>query len=681
MKRNSRTVRKIFTTIATAGITVLALGTHPATAQVAVTPPFEESAYLWTQATDTNNFGSGDWVMYKSWLNTPRLGAEVDPGSWYEWGACTEGYWNNNWGNQQASYGTGVLPNILWGIGSMPYNDPQHSTDQLWQLEAANDATVMQHFVNLGNNIVNWNCKSVIIRLNYEFDGDWNPFASLHTMSGMPNNFIKSWQNAVTTVRNTVKARNPNISVKFLWNPTDSNVKVRSSDYYPGDAYVDYIGFDSYDADFSGVYQSGQTPDVATQQRAWTQSIQPRIQWFADFASAANTLNRNGYIAGRSIPIIAGEWGVWPVVAGGRGAGGDNPSYIQNMYNWMTSHNVAMECYFETHASDGDHQLWPGGYPAPHSGNQSWDAQTPFPNAAAKYRDLFGITYSYGVGAAAIPGTVLAANYDTGGQGLAYNQIINGSQTGGRSDNSSADYGSGIGWTYPGQWYKYTVNVASAGTYSIACTVNDPNGGGTFHLEDKSGRNLTGTLTCSSTGNWNTTGTVTATLTLPAGPQVLKWVQDSSGFNLLSMTFSAGSTAPVFTDGFESGNLNAWSLWAGNNGGASFAQNCGSAQAHSGNWEYTDWSSSPYQLTLYKNITVPNGTHTISAWIKSSGGQPTCQMEVTTNGVEAIVPISASSGWTQISTTVTVTTGVVEIGFYSNALGNQWLNVDDVTVN
>jgi len=134
----------------------------------------------------------------------------------------------------------------------------------------------------------------------------------------------------------------------------------------------------------------GEQPDAVTQQKAWTNSIRPRIQWFADFASAANPLKRSGAIPGRSVPLIVGEWGLWQVAAGGRGAGGDDPSYIQNMYDWMTSHNVYMESCFETPA-DGVSTLWPGGYPKAGSGDHSWGAAgSPYPRSAAKYRQLFG---------------------------------------------------------------------------------------------------------------------------------------------------------------------------------------------------------------------------------------------------------------------------------------------------
>ncbi|HXB03188.1 MAG TPA: carbohydrate-binding protein, partial [Opitutaceae bacterium] len=76
---------------------------------------------------------------------------------------------------------------------------------------------------------------------------------------------------------------------------------------------------------------------------------------------------------------------------------------------------------------------------------------------------------------AAIPGTVQAENYDTGGQGVAYNiGSINGTDNGYRSDGVdlevTSDTGGGVdlGWTFGGDWFKYTVNVATAGTYTVS---------------------------------------------------------------------------------------------------------------------------------------------------------------------------------------------------------------------
>ena len=87
----------------------------------------------------------------------------------------------------------------------------------------------------------------------------------------------------------------------------------------------------------------------------------------------------------------------------------------------------------------------------------------------------------YGGTPAAVPGTVQAENYDTGGQGVAYNvTAVNGSGNSYRSDGvdleATTDTGGGydLGWTAAGQWFKYTVNVATAGTYTVSLRLAAP---------------------------------------------------------------------------------------------------------------------------------------------------------------------------------------------------------------
>jgi beta-glucanase (GH16 family) len=166
----------------------------------------------------------------------------------------------------------------------------------------------------------------------------------------------------------------------------------------------------------------------------------------------------------------------------------------------------------------------------------------------------------FGGSPATIPGTVQAENYDTGGQGLAYNVTsINGTGNSYRSDGvdleSTTDTGGGddLGWTNGGQWFRYTVNVAAAGTYTVSFRVADPNGvTGAFHLANSSGTNLSGSVSVPATGGWQNWTTVTASVTLPAGQQVLTLNQDSGGWNINYLSFaSSGGTvsAPTFSPG------------------------------------------------------------------------------------------------------------------------------------
>jgi len=148
-----------------------------------------------------------------------------------------------------------------------------------------------------------------------------------------------------------------------------------------------------------------------------------------------------------------------------------------------------------------------------------------------------------------VPGTVQAENYDLGGQGVGYNvSSVNGSANGYRSDGVdlevTTDTGGGddLGWTANGQWFKYTVNVASAGTYTVGFRVAAPGAvSDALHISNSSGTNLSGPVSVPATGGWQNWTNVSATVTLQAGQQVLTLDQDSGGWNLNYMTFTAGS--------------------------------------------------------------------------------------------------------------------------------------------
>jgi len=170
----------------------------------------------------------------------------------------------------------------------------------------------------------------------------------------------------------------------------------------------------------------------------------------------------------------------------------------------------------------------------------------------------------YGGTAAAVPGTVQAENYDTGGQGVAYNvTAVNGSANSYRSDGvdleATTDTGGGydVGWTATGQWFKYTVNVATAGTYAVSLRLAAPTAvTNALQINNAAGTDLTGVVTAPATGGWQTWTTVTANITLPAGVQTLTIDQDSPGWNINYLTFatSGGSTPPGGSyGGFPSG--------------------------------------------------------------------------------------------------------------------------------
>jgi lysophospholipase L1-like esterase len=163
---------------------------------------------------------------------------------------------------------------------------------------------------------------------------------------------------------------------------------------------------------------------------------------------------------------------------------------------------------------------------------------------------LFTQSGAYSGTPAAVPGTVLAANYDTGGQGLAYNvTATNGTADSYRPDGvdleACTDTGCGydIGWTATGQWFNYTVDVATAGRYTVSLQLASPSGvSDALHIADSAGSNLSGAIAAPDTGGWQTWAAVATSVTLPAGVQTLTLDQDNGGWNIYNVTLAAASS-------------------------------------------------------------------------------------------------------------------------------------------
>jgi hypothetical protein len=132
----------------------------------------------------------------------------------------------------------------------------------------------------------------------------------------------------------------------------------------------------------------------------------------------------------------------------------------------------------------------------------------------------------------AIPGRLECAYYDKGGEGVAYHdqdKVNHGSgelnKGPGELDNFRIDesvdttytkdafdkFVDGtkppinqmyVGWTNPGEWIKYTVEVAETGTYNVKflCSSNNHNAAISFSVDDV---DVTGPITIPTTGHWH----------------------------------------------------------------------------------------------------------------------------------------------------------------------------------
>ena len=77
---------------------------------------------------------------------------------------------------------------------------------------------------------------------------------------------------------------------------------------------------------------------------------------------------------------------------------------------------------------------------------------------------------------------------------------------------------------------------------------------------------------------------------------------------------------------------------------------------------------------------IPNGTYTLTAFVRSSGGQNSARMEVSALvGNNHGVNIPASADWVKlVISNISITNGKCTINFNSDAKAYQWIHFDDV---
>jgi MYXO-CTERM domain-containing protein len=139
----------------------------------------------------------------------------------------------------------------------------------------------------------------------------------------------------------------------------------------------------------------------------------------------------------------------------------------------------------------------------------------------------------------AIPGTIESEDYDFGGPEVAYHDTTPQNYPSGtyRVDGVDIDPcgddggGYNIGGTQPGEWLRYAAQ-ATAGTYDVEIRAASPAAGRTLHVEID-GKDVTGSMTVASTGDWQKYQTVAKTgVQVDAGARVVRVVFDTGGVNL-----------------------------------------------------------------------------------------------------------------------------------------------------
>lgn len=253
---------------------------------------------------------------------------------------------------------------MLWAAYPFPKNQGS--------LAQAATGAYNDHYRKLGENLINAGMEDAYIRFGHEFNGNW-----YHYSVGNSNDpayeqkcadFAESFRQFVITLRSI-----PGQNFKFVWNPTVSIWGVDLAECFPGSEYVDFVGIDVYDqtwaknngADIYGSsYKTASEEERLNRQKAaWTALLNDGnwgLKMIDEFADEMG------------VPVGLCEWGIADR-ADGYG-GGDNPYFVEKMYEWINTNNVAWHVYFNVSASDGDHDLYD---------------TVRFPKASAKFLELW----------------------------------------------------------------------------------------------------------------------------------------------------------------------------------------------------------------------------------------------------------------------------------------------------
>ena len=173
-----------------------------------------------------------------------------------------------------------------------------------------------------------------VIRLGWEFNGDWMPWNAASNATA----FVAYWRRAVSVMR---ASGGPNL--RFEWAPSLGRNALDPTVAYPGDDTVDLIGLSVYNQNWS-------LPHSEVVGRWQYLRKQPNgLDWHRDFA------------AQRRIPRSFPEWGTGRRPDGS--GGGDDPYFIEAMAKWVTAPDVVYFGYWNYSAPDYDAAISTGKYP------------------------------------------------------------------------------------------------------------------------------------------------------------------------------------------------------------------------------------------------------------------------------------------------------------------------------
>lgn len=248
---------------------------------------------------------------------------------------------------------------LVYTVNMLP-GPADRSYDGGVSLEACASGSYNSHWLALATSLVAHGLPTTIVRPGHEFNGSWYAWAAY----GHQAAYAGCFRQIVTTMR-SVSGQ----AFQFDWSPNIGTGQFPAEQAWPGDAYVDYVGVDTYDQS----WVPNSYPLTSTMTAAQVLSAQ-KNSWTALLSGDHGLQFWTAFTLAHGKKLSIPEWGL-TIRPDGHG-GGDDPYYVQQMLNYIAdpASNVAYANYFEFDAPDGTHRMSSTG--------------TYFPNGAAMYRSM-----------------------------------------------------------------------------------------------------------------------------------------------------------------------------------------------------------------------------------------------------------------------------------------------------
>jgi hypothetical protein len=220
------------------------------------------------------------------------------------WSGITNPDIESRWSNSgyRMTYGLPMFPTTC-SVGSAT----------CWNAGAA--GAYDSYFTTVAQNLVEYGQGNAILRIGWEFNvpGEYSWYAS-----GFSAQFVLYWQNIVNTMRAV-----PGANFAFDWNPNIGSAISNLSAYYPGNSYVDAVGFDLFDWGWK-TYPGAQ--------QVWSNYLTENqgLNWLVSFGAANDK------------PLTLPEWGLGTTTqpaGSGNVAGGDDPYFVDQVYSFISGNN------------------------------------------------------------------------------------------------------------------------------------------------------------------------------------------------------------------------------------------------------------------------------------------------------------------------------------------------------